>query len=494
MSKSSSRYMNIFKSTFLFGFVQVFNILVKVGINKIVAVLLGPGGMGSIGLFQNSVNLLNVVCGLGINQSSIKDISEAREEGNEEKINRTITFVKSIIRYTSILGIIVTIFISPWLSRWTFGDDKHILSYILLSLMTGSLIQTQGFRAINTGMQQLKYVALSNLWGSVVGLVIAIPFYLILNEKGIVPSLVISSISTLIVSKFYANKVSYKKSYLTLKEILRSASGMIKMGISLMLMNVLVTISSLILSSYVSIKGGLEQVGIYQAGITIVVSYFAVIISAMSTEYYPRICSFNKDNVKLQEAVNAQSETGLIMAMPFIVAFVFFVPFFLKFLYSDSFLSASEYTDYAIIGTIMIICSNCFGMILIAKQDSKIFLLASFFATIAYLIVGIVLYNQYGLKGLGFAYAINGILQFLMYKFILLKRYQIRISIKVLFNLILALIICFLSMYLRTVSTIFPHWFLGIFLFTCTALYSLWYIKSFMGINFIIKLKTLFRK
>lgn len=142
----------------------------------------------------------------------------------------------------------------------------------------------------------------------------------------------------------------------------------------------------------------------------------------------------------------------------------------------------------------MIICSNCFGMILIAKQDSKIFLLASFFATIAYLIVGIVLYNQYGLKGLGFAYAINGILQFLMYKFILLKRYQIRISIKVLFNLILALIICFLSMYLRTVSTIFPHWFLGIFLFTCTALYSLWYIKSFMGINFIIKLKTLFRK
>ena len=34
-------YKNIFKTTFLFGFVQVFNILIKVITNKIVAVLLG---------------------------------------------------------------------------------------------------------------------------------------------------------------------------------------------------------------------------------------------------------------------------------------------------------------------------------------------------------------------------------------------------------------------------------------------------------------------
>ena len=41
-----SGYKNIFKTTFLFGFVQVFNIFVKVGINKVVAILLGTAGMG----------------------------------------------------------------------------------------------------------------------------------------------------------------------------------------------------------------------------------------------------------------------------------------------------------------------------------------------------------------------------------------------------------------------------------------------------------------
>ena len=46
----SEGYGIIFKTTFLFGFVQVFNILVKVVINKIVALFLGSGGMGVIGL------------------------------------------------------------------------------------------------------------------------------------------------------------------------------------------------------------------------------------------------------------------------------------------------------------------------------------------------------------------------------------------------------------------------------------------------------------
>ena len=44
----SQSYKNIFKTTFLLGFVQIFNILVKVITNKIVSVLLGAEGMGTI--------------------------------------------------------------------------------------------------------------------------------------------------------------------------------------------------------------------------------------------------------------------------------------------------------------------------------------------------------------------------------------------------------------------------------------------------------------
>ena len=100
-------YKNIFKSTFLFGFVQVFNIIVKVGLNKVVAYLLGPSGMGVISLFHTAIHLVSTGGGLGISQSAVRDISDARGSGNEEKLNITITFTKKIIRYTSLLGVIL---------------------------------------------------------------------------------------------------------------------------------------------------------------------------------------------------------------------------------------------------------------------------------------------------------------------------------------------------------------------------------------------------
>ena len=54
----SQSYKNIFKTTFLLGFVQIFNILVKVITNKIVSVLLGAEGMGTIGIYNNTIDLL----------------------------------------------------------------------------------------------------------------------------------------------------------------------------------------------------------------------------------------------------------------------------------------------------------------------------------------------------------------------------------------------------------------------------------------------------
>ena len=44
MQSNESSYRSIFKSTFLFGFVQVFNIVMKAAINKAVAILLGTEG------------------------------------------------------------------------------------------------------------------------------------------------------------------------------------------------------------------------------------------------------------------------------------------------------------------------------------------------------------------------------------------------------------------------------------------------------------------
>ena len=96
-NKTETSYSNIFKSTFLFSFVQVIRILVGVIKNKIVAILLGAEGMGIMSIFMNAMNFIKTGAGLGISQSAVKDISEANASEDNGKISRTISIVLRVV-------------------------------------------------------------------------------------------------------------------------------------------------------------------------------------------------------------------------------------------------------------------------------------------------------------------------------------------------------------------------------------------------------------
>lgn len=300
-------YKNIFKTTFLFGFVQVFNILVKVGTNKAVALLLGAEGMGIIGLFNSAIGMLKTGAGLGISQSAVRDISEANGSKDEKRFSRIITLTNRVIIFTSLLGIIVTIILSSFLSKWSFGNNEYIIAFVWLSIVVGLNILSEGQLAILKGMRQLRALAKASMIGSVVGLITAVPFYFFFGKGGIVPSLIITAFSALFFSNYFVRKIKYERVKLTWKEIYFESSPMVKMGSALMFTTFIGTLTSLIISSYIRQKTGLEDVGFYTAGTMIMSGYFGIIITALSTDYYPRIAAIHNDNIKIQDELNKQS-------------------------------------------------------------------------------------------------------------------------------------------------------------------------------------------
>ena len=77
---SKKNYSIIFKSTFLFGFVQAFNILAKVILNKVAAFTLGSQGIGLIGLYNSAIGMLKTGTSLGIPTTAIRDVSESNQK------------------------------------------------------------------------------------------------------------------------------------------------------------------------------------------------------------------------------------------------------------------------------------------------------------------------------------------------------------------------------------------------------------------------------
>lgn len=485
MNDNKTSYGIILKTTFLFGFVQVFRAIISIVKNKVVAILIGAEGMGILGIFNTTIQMIQTGAGLGVNQSAVRDISEANGSGDFDRFSTIISVTNKVILYTGLLGCIVTLGFSYWLSEWTFGDHVHTVAYSILSFAVGLNIVNESKQAILKGMRQLKALAYASMIGSVVGLVVAIPLYYFFGKQGIVPELLIAAIVAVLVSDHYVRKINFNKKKLAVKEILIESKPMVQMGIALMAVTFLQTIVSFIINAYIRSQGGLADVGYFSAANTITSGYFGVVVSALMTDYYPRIAAVNKDNNALQEELNKQSIVSLLLCCPMFVLFITLLPLFIQVLYTQDFEPAIEVIKWSIYWTLITVCSNQVDMILVAKFQTKVFLAISVFFRIIQLFLCVGLYGIMGLEGLGISYFILGILHMSIMCSTVYYLYKIRFSNTFLKIAAAVVLFAVLSTSIRNIITGIFYYFLSILLFALSLLFAYYVAVKYMNIDII---------
>ena len=72
-----SSYRQIAKSTTLIGGTQVINIFIGIIRTKVLAMLLGPSGVGVVSMYQSAVGLVGTLTGFGIGSAGVRQIAEA---------------------------------------------------------------------------------------------------------------------------------------------------------------------------------------------------------------------------------------------------------------------------------------------------------------------------------------------------------------------------------------------------------------------------------
>ena len=275
----------------------------------------------------------------------------------------------------------------------------------------------------------------------------------------------------------------------SISSALREGRGMIKMGIALMYVNFLVVLADYLIRTYISNIASLEMVGFYQAGAMITSSYFGIIVTALITDYYPRISAINKDNKKIEVEFNKQSEVGLLMIGPLVLVFLFALPLFVRILYTSTFLPIISYLEYAALGVILTMCSNAMGFIMLAKQDVKVFFITATLGRIIIVSISILLFNSMGLKGLGIAALLAAIFHILFMQIVMWKRYDILMSKRLLGLLIVMLSIAVLSFLFKDIQNLPLRYTLGGLLLIFSIYYSIWKAKKNMGLDLISYIK-----
>jgi len=203
-------YRNVLKSTSLIGGASLLNILISMVRNKFVAILLGPAGIGLLGMYGQITTLISTITGMGISSSGVRQVAEAVGSNDDELIARTVVSLRRTAWLTGSFGLLVMIAFAVPLSSMTFGSSDYARSIAVLgiTLLAGAI--AGGQVSIINGTRRLGDLAKISVIGALNGTLISIPCFYIWGQAGIVPSLVLSSLAALTTSWWFSRRVQIK--------------------------------------------------------------------------------------------------------------------------------------------------------------------------------------------------------------------------------------------------------------------------------------------
>ena len=254
----SDNARGLIRSMAIMGTTQTANIVISIIRLKALALMLGPSGVGLLGVFTNLLDMVKTAAGLGIGKSGVRQIASAkRDEIVLSRVSRVL-LVAHVVQGAAAM-VVVWIFRAE-ISQWLLGDSLYknevglIGVAILLTLIgTAHTALLQGMRCIDDLGRVTVY---SSLIGTIAGLV-AIWFF---GESGLIWFIVIQPLATIIIASKYTKRLPIsKKNILGTNEVWDILKPMFKLGAAFMLGGLVTSVTMIIVRQRIIQELGLMQ-------------------------------------------------------------------------------------------------------------------------------------------------------------------------------------------------------------------------------------------
>ena len=131
----------VLKALGVFGGVQMVTIICSILRTKLIAVWIGAAGVGLFGIFNSAIELFGVLFHLGVRDSAVRDIASSQQP----ETNKIIIIVRRWVLILGVIGLVVTMVISPLLSNFTFGNYDYTYDFTESCLRTTVRTESNGY-------------------------------------------------------------------------------------------------------------------------------------------------------------------------------------------------------------------------------------------------------------------------------------------------------------------------------------------------------------
>ncbi len=403
------------KATSALAGAKVITILISIIRTKVMAMLMGPGGIGVVALVSSSVDLARVLFAFGLDSATVRKVAETSTGSDPVLLDQAYRIAARTAIFIGSLACAVFAIASPFLSARFFGNTDYFWWFGIAgcSLAFTPLLGVQ--LAFLQGLKRSQTLAICQIIASIAGAILTISLVVMMGKTGAIIALLPVSVISLLIHLHFLKKhrpiIHTPRPYNQLHE----AKNLLKLGSGFAINGIWLTASgwlnNVFIKSYYGLDIGVLQVGYYGASATLANFYIGIIVSAMATEFYPSLVQAANDRKSVNRLLNQQTMLSIGIGIPGTLVLLVLSPWLLSVLYTKEFSPGSDLMRWMLASMAIRFATCPLGIVLLAVGSPRMIAFSELGMGIVMIATSYIMLQMYGLSGIGMAMAITNLLQ-----------------------------------------------------------------------------------
>ncbi|NMY38594.1 MULTISPECIES: O-antigen translocase [unclassified Pseudomonas] len=349
---------------------------------KLIAVYLGPDGLGKLGQFLSFATILTLIAGGGITNGVIKYVAEYKNES--EKL---VGFLQAAISYTIFCSIIVfalCVVFSKALSSFIFLTPQYYWVFVIIGLAQIGYAFVNFTVGFVCGLRQTRNYA----FVQVIGGVISLPIIFLFVYFGGVWGGALAIISATFMNVIPAFFIYRKTSTLTQLKVhigdFSKFGGLPKYSLMLICSAIAFPIVEMIIRQWLIEHSSFHEAGVWQGASKLSAAYLGFFSVFLAYVFVPQISEINSRNQISKTVLKYMVAVASIFLIGAAVLY-WWRYYFIGLFFSEEFSELGKFLIYQLVGDFFKICSYVIGFVGVAKATTKLYIAAEFIQAILFI-------------------------------------------------------------------------------------------------------------
>lgn len=411
--------MTLIKTSLLNGIAVIIKMLTLLGLNKILAIYVGPAGYAALGQFQNAVQMITTFASGALNTGVTKYTAE--HYGDEDRQHTVWRTAGTIAFIGSLTTTILVIFFNQSLAGWFLKDESLGSVFIWFASTLVLFVFNTLLLAILNGKKEIRRYVVANIAGSLFSLAITSVMVIRFGLYGALVALAVYQSLSFFVTLLLTYKAPwFKFRYLLGNVDKQAAKNLGKYTAMALTSAACVPVSHILIRNHLGETLGWDAAGYWEAIWRLSAAYLMLVTTTLSVYYLPKLSELKDASEIISEIIQGYRIILPVAAVSGLMIYLL-RDLIIRILFTEDFEPMKQLFAWQMVGDTLKIGSWILAYLMLGKAMTKLFIVSEIIFSGLFYGLTVIFTEILGLEGVALAHAINYLIYWAVMALLILR-------------------------------------------------------------------------